>query len=1067
MVTESTATSAGVEPRLLQSLRWRNIGPHRGGRVVSIAGDPSDPMVFYFGSAGGVWKTYDGGEYWENVSDGFFKTSAVGAIAVSDSDPNVIYVGMGESCLAVPRFQWTARADGVYKSTDAGKTWANVGLQDTQHIARIRIHPKNPDLVYVAVLGHLEEESHEEKGVYRSRDGGKTWERVLFRSDKAGACDLSMDANNPRIIYAAIWDSRRSFWESHSVGPDSSLYKTTDGGDTWENLTNNPGLPGGMKGRMGVASSPAKSGRVWALIEAEEGGLYRSDDGGTTWERVSDRPELVGRPHYYMHVFADTQDPESVYVMNGNAWKSSDGGRTFTQMVTPHKDNHELWIDARNPQRMIQSHDGGANVSFNRGASWSSIYNQPTSEFYHIATDNQFLYRVYGTQQDNTAISVPSRSHKGSILASDVYPVGSAESGHIAVRPDNPDIVYAGAIGSHPGAGALLIRYDHGTGQVRIITVWPDIAGWRANDRKYRFQWDFPIALSPHDPDVLYTAGNVLFRSTDEGTTWEVISPDLTRNDLTKVEQAGDPETTIFPYDLCTILSFAESPVERGVFWVGTDDGLVQVSKDGGANWKNVTPDDMPEWALVNKVEASPHDPATAYVAVTRYKFGDYRPYLWKTGDYGETWEKISSGISDIDFTRVIKEDPEHRGLLYAGTEGGAYVSLDDGASWQSLRLNMPPVPIHDLVVKDSDLVAGTYGRGFWVLDDLTPLRQLTEQTAQRSAHLFKPRPAYRLLHEPLWRPNEKPVPGEKNYFIAILGSPMTFKETVTPEGETVRKFLNAGTNPPEGVIVTYYLGQKPEGEVRLNILDGKGQTIKSFSSKATQRPRVSVEEGANRLVWDMRYPGAREVPGDDRISQYPTAPLAPPGTYQVQLVVGDQDQTESFEIHKDPRIAATQDDLDAQFDLAIGIRDKVSEASDAVIQLRDVRQQMEAWERRAEGRSEAVVEAAKRVKETLSSIEGELVSPPRIGTRTGFGSAAGGFFEAALISRLADLTSTVGIADWVPTRQSHEVFDYLSDRIDAQLNRLKEVIDKDVGAFVELVHEVDLPAIVSRSDTT
>ena len=475
----------------------------------------------------------------------------------------------------------------------------------------------------------------------------------------------------------------------------------------------------------------------------------------------------------------------------------------------------------------------------------------------------------------------------------------------------------------------------------------------------------------------------------------------------------------------------------------------------------------MPEWALVNKVEASPHDPATAYVAVTRYKFGDYRPYLWKTEDYGETWQKITSGISDIDFTRVIKEDPQHRGVLYAGTEGGVYVSIDAGASWQSMRLNMPPVPIHDLVVKDSDLVAGTYGRGFWILDDLTPLHQITEQTAQSSAHLFQPRPAYRLLHEPLWRPNEKPVRGEKNYFIAILGSPMTFHESVTPQGEAVRNFLNAGTNPPEGVIVTYYLGQKPEGEVTLNILDGKGQTIKSFSSEAAQRPRVSVEEGANRFVWDMRYPGAREVPGDDSVSQYPTAPLATPGTYQAQLVVEGQALTQSFEIHKDPRIAATQNDLEAQFDLTIEIRDKVSEASDAVIQLRDVRRQMEEWEQRAEGRSEAVVEAAKALKEALSSIEGDLVSLPRAGTRTGFGSTGGEFFGAALISRLADLTSTVGIADWVPTQQSHEVFDYLSDCIDAQLNRLKEVIDKDVAAFVELVHEVDIPAIVPRSDAT
>ena len=1062
MITEPIAGSMKIDPGLLRSLRWRNIGPHRGGRVVAVAGDPSDSMVFYFGCAGGVWKTYDGGEYWENVSDGFFKTSAVGAIGVADSDPNVLYVGMGESCLAVPRFHWTAQADGVYRSTDAGNTWTNVGLKDTRHIARIRVHPQDPDLVYAAVLGHLEE-PHHEKGVYRSRDGGSTWERVLFRSEKAGACDLTMDPSNPRILYAAMWDARRSFWESHSVGPDTSVYKTIDGGDTWTNLTDNPGLPEGLKGRIGIAASPAKTGRVWAVIEARDGGLFRSDDGGAAWEQVSDKPELTGRPHYYNHVFAHPQDPERVYVMSGSAWKSSDGGRTFTQMVTPHKDNHELWIDPGNPQRMIQSHDGGANVSFNGGASWSSIYNQPTSEFYHLATDTQFPYRVYGTQQDNTAISVPSRSHKGAIIGSDVYPVGSAESGQIAVRPDNSNIVYAGAVGSHPGAGPVLIRYDHDTGQVRIITVWPDLSGWRAKDRKYRFQWDFPIVISPHDPDVLYAAGNVLFRSTDEGTNWEVISPDLTRNDLTLMEEAGDPETTIFPYDLCAVLSFAESPVEQGVFWVGTDDGLVQLSRDEGKSWDNVTPDDMPEWSLVSKVEASLHDPASAYVAATRYKFGDYRPYLWKTDDFGKTWEKITAGISDIDFTRIIREDPQRRGLLYAGTEGGVYVSLDDGASWESLRLDMPPAPVHDMVIKDNDLVVATYGRGFWILDDLTPLHQITSHVTQSPAHLFKPRPSYRLLREPAWRPDEKPVPGEKNYFLAILGSPMTFNEASSPNGETVQNFLNAGTNPPDGVIVTYYLKEKPEDDVSLTFLDPEGQVIKRFSSISpaeAQEPPVSSDAGANRFVWDMRYPGVREIPGDDSLRRYPTAPLAPPGTYRVQLTVRGQTQSQSFEIRKDPRVSVAQDDLEAQFSFVVKIRDKVTEANDAAIRLREVQRQIQEWESRAQGRYDTVVEAARASKKKLSAIDDELIQKPQ--ARSNEYASKRGFFSNALNTRLADLISTVETADGRPTRQSYEVFDYLSSLIDGQVEQLKQATDEDVPAFVELLHELNVPPIVA-----
>ena len=530
-----------IDASVLNTLEWRCIGPHRGGRVVAVVGDPIDPMVFYFGAcAGGVWKTTDGGTYWENVSDGFFNTAAVGAIAVAESDSNVIYAGTGESCIRGN----VSHGDGVYRSTDGGKTWAHLGLEDTRHIGRIRVHPQNADTVYVAALGHAFGPNRQ-RGVFRSYDGGKSWDRVLFRSENAGAIDLSMDPNNPRILYAAIWEARRTPWSLTSGGPDSSLYKSTDGGDTWTELTHSPGMPQGIKGRIGVAVSPARPDRVWALIEAEDGALLRSDDGGATWERVSEDRALMQRPWYYHHVFANPQDPETVWVLNFKVWKSDDGGRNFTDMPMPHGDHHDLWIDPRNPQRMIEGNDGGACVSFNGGATWSTIYNQPTAQFYHLTTDTRFPYRVYGTQQDNTAITVPSRSYKGAIVWKDSYEVGSSESGHIAVRPDNPNVVYSGAIGSAPGGGGVLLRYDHGTDQVRIITVWPELyyGGWGAKDLKHRFQWTYPIVISPHDPNVLYVAGNRVFRSTNEGTSWEAISPDLTRNDVTKQEASGGPIT--------------------------------------------------------------------------------------------------------------------------------------------------------------------------------------------------------------------------------------------------------------------------------------------------------------------------------------------------------------------------------------------------------------------------------------------------------------------------------------------------------------------------------------------
>ncbi|MBI3330004.1 MAG: glycosyl hydrolase [Nitrospinae bacterium] len=1049
---------------LLQSLQWRCIGPYRGGRVVAVAGDPSDPAVFYFGAcAGGVWKTTDGGTYWENISDGFFKTAAVGAIAVAEADPNAIYVGMGESCIRGD----VSHGDGVYQSTDAGVTWVHLGLADSRHIARIRVHPKNPELVYVAALGHAYG-PNQERGVYRSKDGGKTWEQVLFRSDKAGAIDLSLDPNNPRILYAAIWEAKRTPWSLTSGGPDSSLYKSSDGGDTWTELTNNPGLPRGLKGRIGVAASPAKPGRVWAIVEAEDGALFRSDDGGATWERLCEDRSLRLRFWYYGHVFADPQDPETVYVLNIQAWKSTDGGRTFTQLTTPHGDNHDLWIDPRNPRRMIEGNDGGACVSFNSGASWSTIYNQPTAQFYHVVADTQVPYRVYGTQQDNTAMSVPSRSPNGAILSRDCYPVGSSESGYIAVRPDDPNVVYSGAIVSAPGGGGVMLRYDHRTGQVRIITVWPEVyGGWGAKDVKYRFQWTYPIVLSPHDPHVLYATGNVVFRSTNDGTSWEAISPDLTRNDVTKMEPSGGPiaKDTTGAEHYGTIFAFVESPHARGVFWTGSDDGLIHISRKGGESWENVTPADLPEWTLISMIELSPHDPATAYVAATRYKLDDVHPYLYKTNDYGKTWQRITTGIPEHDFTRVVREDPARRGVLYAGTETGVYVSLDDGASWRSLQGNLPAVPIYDLIVKDHDLVAATHGRSFWILDDLTPLHQLTDQVRQAPAYLFTPRPIYRFA--PPMGYSRVAGPG-KNYQVA-QGAPATYYETQTPEGAPVRTFLDAGQNPPDGVVVTYYLQQKPEGEVALSFLDAQGQVIKSFSSKAANEEptatrskeiRVRSEPGMNRFVWNMRYPDARGVPGDVTTERSLTGPAAPPGRYQVQLTVGGQTYAEPFEIRKDPRVSASQADLEAQFALLIRIRDKLSETHDAINRIRNLRQQVEEWVRRAEGQSEtrSVADAATALTAKLSAIEEELIQGRARVQQDQLN------LPTRLNAKLAGLTSVVASADAVPTQQAYDVFRDLSARINQQLGQLQDLIETDVAMVNNLIRQSGIPPIIAIS---
>ena len=1055
-------TVGEIDPTLLSSLRWRCIGPYRGGRVVAVAGHPTEQMVSYFGAcSGGVWKTEDGGTIWENISDGYFKTAAVGAIAVSESDPNVIYVGMGESCIRGN----VSHGDGVYKSTDGGQTWRSMGLEDTRHIARVRIHPQDPDIVYVSALGHAFG-PNEDRGVFRSKDGGESWKKVLYVSENAGAVDLSLDPRNPRVLYAAIWQARRSPWELVSGGPESGIHKSTDGGDTWTEITGNSGLPEGIKGRIGVSISPARTDRVWAIIETEERGLYRSDDGGATWERVSDDPKLVQRPWYYMHVFADPQDPDTVWVLDLYVWKSTDGGRTFTEVKMPHGDHHDLWIDPKDTQHMVQGNDGGACVTFNGGDSWSSLYNQPTSQFYHTVCDDEFPYRVYATQQDNTAISVPSRSHKPAILWSDCYTVGNSESGHIAVKPGDPNIVYSGGIGSTPGGGDSLLRYDHSTSQVRAVSVWPELYwGWGLEDHKYRFQWTYPIQFSPHDVNTLYVAANVLFRSKDEGSSWEVISPDLTRDDKSKMGPSGGPITkdTTFVEHYGTIFAFVESPHEPGLFWAGSDDGLVHISRDAGQTWAKITPKDIPEWTRIDVLELSHHDPATAYMSATRHKFDDKRPLLYKTNDYGKSWTSITTGIPEDDFTRVIREDPVREGLLYAGTETGVYISFDDGDSWQRLQNNLPAVPVHDLVVKDNELVAGTHGRAFWILDDLTLLRQMRSEVIGEPAHLFAPASTYRIAPPMDWT-----VPNSQGkVYGQSIGAPSVFRYELKPNGEVVRQTLNSGTNPPEGVLVTYYLREKPEGPATLTFLDTGGAVIKSFTSEAPEEDGASdwpkeavvpVEPGMNRFMWNMRYPDAELLKGGGPTPKGAAGPMAPVGRYQVRLQVGDQAQTEPFELIKDPRLSVSQDELDEQFGLLLRIRDRISETHDAAHKLRSVRRQVDEWVVRADaaGGNEVLSQRAEGIREKLAPVEEEII-------RAHEGEYDRLNLPQRLNAKLGELTFVVASADAAPTRQSYDVFDDLSARVEDQIEKLQEVIDKDLVEFVDTVHELEIPVIVAE----
>jgi photosystem II stability/assembly factor-like uncharacterized protein len=1034
---------AKVGEELVAKAWWRSLGPFRGGRVVAVAGDPTRPGVFYFGgAAGGVFRTDDGGATWTNVSDGFVRTASVGALAVAASQPSVVYAGMGEACIRGN----VVAGDGVWRSPDGGLTWEHRGLPDSRHIGRVRVHPLDPDCVYVAAFGHVYGPNRE-RGVFRSRDGGRHWECVLYRNDQTGAVDLALDPLRPNVLYASLWEAYRRPWTLSSGGPGSGLFRSLDGGDHWEELSGRSGLPPGPFGRIGVALAPGTR-RVWALIEAAQGGLYRSDDGGDHWTLVNEDPELRQRPFYYMHVFAHPTDPDTVYCLNLGMWRSRDGGRTFEVIPTPHGDNHDLWIDPANPDRMIEGNDGGAVVTYNGGRTWTLPYNQPTGQFYHVTTDREFPYRIYGAQQDNTTISLPVFSDAGYITAGETYPVGGGESGYIAVRPDAPHIVYAGNYASR------MTRYDYRTKREVDITVWPeDPIGYGGGALRYRFQWTFPILLSPHDPNVLYAAGNVVFRSVDGGDSWTPISPDLTRAVPETMLPSGGPITkdNVSTEIYATVFALAESPRAPGVLWAGSDDGLVHVSRDGGAHWTDVTPPTLPEWALISIIEASPHDAATAYVAATRYKSEDLRPYLFRTRDYGATWEDIGGDLPEDDFTRVIREDPDRRELLYVGTESGVYLSWDGGTHWHRFG-GLPVVPVHDLAVHDSDLVVATHGRGFWILDDLTPFRLADPAVEVETLHLFPPRPAYRLQRG--GRPQRVSPPGFHQYRQAggemVLG--LVQGSRFTPQ--------NAAANPETGAVLVVVRGNKASGPLTVRIKDRAGAVVRQASSRDAEGWGRSLPEtpGLHRIVWDLRAESGVSLP-DGTLSAYwggsTIGPKVPPGRYTVELEADGLVSTQELEVRADPRLDATPDDYEAQYRLLLAIRDKLSEIHQAVLDSRRLREHLRGWaERFLDAGQKEAADQVRDWENKLAEAEGALNEARSRGRADSFN------YPPKVNSKLASLESTVSFGDGRPPSQCYEVYQVLAEEADAGLATLRGRMEAGRAAVNRLVAEAGLPAL-------
>ena len=992
----SVEATGQVDPRLLAGFAWRNIGPWRGGRSIACAGSPGRPFEYYFGATGGgLWKTTDGGTTWLPVTDGQIRSSSVGAVAVSESNPDVVYLGMGETQLRGNVMQ----GDGVYRSSDGGRTWTHLGLADTQAIGRIRVHPRDPDVVYVAALGHPYG-ANAERGIFRSTDGGRHWARVLHRNSRAGAVDIDLDANDPRVLYASVWDVYRTPWLLSSGGPASGLFKSIDGGDTWTEATRNPGLPAGPLGKITVAVSRADSRRVYALVEAEEGGLFRSDDAGATWTRVNAERDLRQRAFYFSRIVADPKNADTVYALNFRLSRSTDGGRTFVALAESHADHHDLWIDPTDPLRMINSNDGGGTISVNGGRTWSA-QDYPTAQMYHVATTADFPFHVCGAQQDNSTACVPSdaaphlrdpRDAAGRWL----YAAGGNESGHVVPHPVDPNIFYAG------GQEAYLTRYDRRNGQARDIQPYPRLySGESAGSVPERWNWTFPIAVSPLEPGVVYAGSQHLWRTTNEGQSWQRISPDLTRADPTTMGDSGGPITKDQngPEFFATIFTIAPSRLDKGTLFVGSDDGRIHLTRDGGSTWADITPADMPDFTTVSLIDASPHAPGTAFVAGKRYRLDDRAPYAWRTTDFGKTWRRIVAGIAAGDYVHAIREDPARAGLLYAGTEHGVYVSFDAGDHWQSLSLNLPDTQVPDLVVEDQDLVIATHGRSFYVLDGIESLRQVTPRTIGDAVHLFIPGPSYR------------------------------------------------GARP---AYIDYFL-KSAALAVTIEIIDAAGASVRRFAGEDLRSP------GRHRVRWDLRYAGAQTFPGMILRSASPErGPLAPPGTYRVRLSADGQIAEQSLTVLKDPRIEGVTDaDLQAQFDLARQISARTSDANQAVLRIRAVKTQIA--ERLGETPATGLKAEADTLLRKLSEVESAVYQVRNQSPKDPLN------FPIRLNNRIAALQEVVEAADARPTQQAYDVFAELSSELQGHLSILQRLMTTDLAAFNAALAKLKLDPITAR----
>jgi len=952
---------------------WRFIGPMTGTRGSVVLGHPTDKNVFYHGASGGLWKTPDAGQTWIPVGDGQFGTSSVGAMEISESNPNIMYVGMGEPQMR-NNVSW---GDGVYKSTDGGETWAHMGLEESHHIAQVRIHPTNPNIVYVAAYGHAFG-PNPERGVYRSRDGGNSWEQVLFKSESAGAIDLVMNPSNPDVLFASIWEFERKAWGPKTGGAESGLWKSSDGGDNWTEITRNKGLPDGSHGRMGLTMSAADGNRVYALIDSEtRPGLYRSDDLGENWAFVSDNFQIIGRPFYYSHVYANPSNADELWVPNNRIFSSRDAGKTWVVEPGIKDDFHDIWIDPKNANRMIASCDGGAQVTLTGGLSWSHQFTQKTSQIYRVSTDNDFPYNVYGTAQDILAYKVPSASRWGGISGNETTLVGNGETGDIFVDPDDPNIVFNVSNGSTMGGGAAFTRNNLKTGQNEIRNIWPEpIFGRNAWEMKYRFQWDTPFLISKYDHDAIYSAGNVVFKSTDEGLTWEAISGDLTRDLKDKQVITGTPWLPeYFGQEIySTIHRLAESPLQEGVLWAGSDDGLIHLTRDSGETWENVTIPNLPEYAHVRELEASPHDAATLYVAISRFNTADdYAPYLFKTSDFGKTWIDLSGAFPQDETTHTIREDTVRKGMLYVGTETGVFVSLDDGKNWQSIGLNMPNVPVVAMTVKNTDLVVATNGRGFWILDDVTPLREHNTETITKAAHLYEVPDHTRFGYS--WWMNYAPggdPGGLKKYFVQNQRPGLTYYELGTVNGEKKRKFVDAGDPRPLGAMMYFRLSEGTE-DVSISILDEDGNEIVTHNKddltlKFAAEGEYAFDAGLNRFVWDMRYPKPSSIPGRPATA---IQPIAKPGKYLVKLTVDGVSQTREFELFINPNEPYTQEQTDERFDFWMDLYNNVEASSQNVLAAlqfkQDVNARVEAM--KESGASSDKIEAAEKQAAVIGAV--------------------------------------------------------------------------------------------------